>query len=334
MKRIIYPQNITQKELGMKNLFLKRFFKLHVFILLNVIINTQSFGANIYGRLDFSLNEINKFSLGSETKAVSNSSRLGLKGKHIFENGFSAIYQYETQIDPIDRSPNFKDRNSYIGLKGYFGKFIIGIHDTPVKQSQATVDLFNDTAGDIKNILWGENRSKKAAQWNSPKVKGLTLSTMLILEQGGEEAFSTNLMWQGKLLGNKAHFSIGFDSEVPQKGLIFDTTRIAATIPIGKPLILGLIWQESKDTLGNFNDDGYVISLKTLLSKKLAFKLMYGKSDMVQAGGQLTAIGFDYKVAKPLKLYLNYIDKSYEDSSKESEHIMIGLQYNFNIEIF
>ena len=135
-------------------------------------------------------------------------------------------------------------------------------------------------------------------------------------------------------MGNKAHFSIGFDSEVPQKGLIFDTTRIAATIPIGKPLILGLIWQESKDTLGNFNDDGYVISLKTLLSKKLAFKLMYGKSDMVKAGGELTAIGFDYKVAKPLKLYLNYIDKSYEDSSKESEHIMIGLQYNFNIEIF
>ena len=79
MKRIIYSQNITQKELGMKNLFLKRFFKLHVFILLNVIINTQSFGANIYGRLDFSLNEINKFSLGSETKAVSNSSRLGLR---------------------------------------------------------------------------------------------------------------------------------------------------------------------------------------------------------------------------------------------------------------
>ena len=75
--------------------------------------------------MDFSLNEINKFSLGSETKAVSNSSRLGLKGKHIFENGFSAIYQYETQIDPIDRSPNFKDRNSYIGLKGYFALQII-----------------------------------------------------------------------------------------------------------------------------------------------------------------------------------------------------------------
>ncbi|MDG2414092.1 MAG: porin, partial [Hyphomicrobiales bacterium] len=183
----------------MKNLFLKRFFKLHVFLIINIIFNTQSFGASIYGRLDFSLNEINKFSVGSKTDAVSNSSRLGLKGKHTFDNGFSAIYQYETQIDPIDRSPNFKDRNSYIGLKGYFGKFIIGIHDTPVKQSQATVDLFNDTAGDIKNILWGENRSKKAAQWNSPKVKGLTLSTMLILEQGGEEAFSTNLMWQGKL---------------------------------------------------------------------------------------------------------------------------------------
>ena len=49
---------------------------------------------------------------------------------------------------------------------------------------------------------------------------------------------------------------------------------------------------------------------------------MYSESDMVKAGGELTGIGFDYKVAKPLKLYLNYVD-NFADSSKGSEHIML-----------
>ena len=35
---------------------------------------------------------------------------------------------------------------------------------------------------------------------------------------------------------------------------------------------------------------------------------------MVKAGGKLTGIGFDYKIAKPLKVYLNYVDKSFNPS--------------------
>ena len=317
----------------MKSLHSKKFSIFVIFFTLNIFINSEAFGTNIYGHLDFALSEIDKYSKASKTETVSHASRIGFKGNHTFDNGFSAIYQYETQIDPINKNPSLSDRNSYLGLKGYFGKFLVGVYDTPVKQSQENIDLFNDTAGDINNILWGENRSKKAFQWSSPKVKGLKLSTMIILENE-EEAFSVNLMWKGKLIGNKAHFSIGLDSGVPQKGYLFDTTRIAATIPLGKPLTLGLIWQDSEDITNKFNNEGYVVSMSMKLSKKLVFKLMHGESDMIKAGGKLTGIGLDYKIAKPLKLYLNYIDKSYEDSSKESEHIMIGLQYNFNFEMF
>ena len=55
---------------------------------------------------------------------------------------------------------------------------------------------------------------------------------------------------------------------------------------------------------------------------------------MVKVGGELTGVGFDYKIAKPLKLYLNYIDKSYADLSEESEHIMAGFQYKFSLDMF
>ena len=39
-----------------------------------------------------------------------------------FDNGVAAIYQYEWQTDPIDGDPTFKQRNSFVGLQGAFGK--------------------------------------------------------------------------------------------------------------------------------------------------------------------------------------------------------------------
>ena len=91
---------------------------------------------------------------------------------------------------------------------------------------------------------------------------------------------------------------------------------------------------ESEDTTGKYDDDGYVISLKMKISEKITLKAMYSESDMVKAGGELTGIGFDYKIAKPLKVYLNYVDKSFNDPSKASEHIMAGIQYKFSFDLF
>ena len=82
------------------------------------------------------------------------------------------------------------------------------------------------------------------------------------------------------------------------------------------------------------DDDGYVVSLKAKLSKKTALKIMYGESDMIKTGAELTGVGFDYKIAKPLKLYFNYVDKSFADSSKESEEIMFGMQYKFSFDMY
>ena len=287
---------------------------------------------SIYGRLDLAVSSDNKVN-GTITDVHSHASRVGIKGSQIFDNGMAFIYQYEWQVDPVDGDPTFSQRNSYLGLRGVFGKFLLGMHDTPLKNAQGKVDLFNDTAGDIKNILWGDNRSRKVIQWSSPKIRGFTINVMTILEESDEEAFSTSFEWNGKIGGNKAQFTLAFDSEVPQKGYFFDTIRIGTTMPLGESVSLGLIWQESEDSTGKYDDDGYVVSLKSKISKETTFKLMYGKSDMVKHGGELSGIGFDYKLAKPLKLYLNYVDKSYTDTSKESEHIMFGIQYKFSFDM-
>ena len=317
----------------MKKLNFIKFGLLSLIFSLGITLTDATASSGLYGSLDIAVSRNNIAAKSSVTDIANHASLIGIEGDKIFDNGISAIYKYEWQVDPIDRDPTFIQRNSYVGLKSAFGAVIIGKHDTPVKQSQGSIDLFNDTAGDIRNILWGENRSKKIVQWTSPKVNGFSVSTMLVLEKG-EEALSTNLMWRGRIGGNKANFSTGFDFKVPQNGYLFDTKRVAAAIPLGRHATLGVIWQESEDTTGRYNDDGYVVSLKMEMSNKASFKVMHGESGMVRAGGELTGVGFDYKIAKPLKLYLNYIDKSYADLSEESEHIMAGLQYKFSLDMF
>ena len=317
----------------MKKLNFIKFGLLILILSLGITLTDATASSGLYGSLDIAVSRNNIAAKSSVTDIANHASLIGIEGDKIFDNGISAIYKYEWQVDPIDRDPTFIQRNSYVGLKSAFGEVIIGKHDTPVKQSQGSIDLFNDTAGDIRNILWGENRSKKIVQWTSPKANGFTVSTMLVLEKG-EEALSTNLIWRGRIGGNKANFSIGFDFEVPQNGYVFDTKRVAAAIPLGRHATLGVIWQESENTTGRYNDDGYVVSLKMEMSNKATFKVMHGESGMVKVGGELTGVGFDYKIAKPLKLYLNYIDKSYADLSEESEHIMAGFQYKFSLDMF
>ena len=68
------------------------------------------------------------------------------------------------------------------------------MHDTPVKIAQGKIDLFNDTAGDIKNILWGENRSRKIVQWSSPSLRGFQVNLMAIMEDEEDEAYSLSIL--------------------------------------------------------------------------------------------------------------------------------------------
>ena len=111
---------------------------------------------------------------------VSNASRLGIKGAMDFGEGIEAIYQAEYEVDPVDgtadesKDRTFKQRNSFVGLKGSMGTIFLGTHDTATKRSLKKIDLFNDLAGDIKNIFQGENRMSDLVGYKTPKMNGFS----------------------------------------------------------------------------------------------------------------------------------------------------------------
>ena len=129
----------------------------------------------VYGKLWISIESQDTLS-GSEVDMVSNASRLGVKGSMDFGEGLEAIYQAEYEVDPVDGTADekngrtIKQRNSFVGIKGSYGTLFLGTHDTAMKRSIAKIDLFNDLAADIKNILQGENRMSDFIGYTTPTL--------------------------------------------------------------------------------------------------------------------------------------------------------------------
>ena len=298
-----------------------------IIMLFGITINTdKAFAKNsIYGRFDIALSSEDTLS-GSFTDVKSHSSRLGFKGSQTFDNGVSAIYQYELQTDPIDGDPTFKQRNSFVGIKGSYGTLFLGTHDTALKKSQSKIDLFNDLAGDIKNILQGENRMSEFIGYTTPTLGDGFSATFNAIKGTEEEdnsigdSTSVSLNYKTKSF----YAAIAFDSEL--KG--YDTTRISFQVPLNRTQ-LGFIYQDTKELSSGLEEDGYVLSLSQKIGKKGVFKIQLAESDMKMGSGKQTSIGYDYKLCEKAKAFIFYTDLSGESLSKEKEISALGFEYKF-----
>lgn len=224
----------------------------------------------------------------------SNASRFGIKGStDLGDTGLKAVAKIEYEVfvdDGVDGSSGdeLKQRNIYGGLQGGFGTVIAGKFDTPMKESQGKVDLFNDyILGDINNVLLvGENRSDNIVMYSTPKMElgiGANIAFM-----SGEDSGVDNASVAADENGGFADYmsaSVNFESEMLYLAVARDTgsapsniavtatapatlataannvtsgaeiTRFVAQIKPIKALALGAIYQQA-DSADNNNIDG------------------------------------------------------------------------------
>lgn len=123
----------------------------------------------VYGKLHTSLNYVND---GDQTglTMTSNTSRFGVKGGVELNENFTAIYQFENSLNIANKGGTLASRNSYLGVKGNFGKLIAGIHDTPFKTLGRKVTFFKDTIGDARTMTVGyDQRLTNILVYGTPK---------------------------------------------------------------------------------------------------------------------------------------------------------------------
>jgi len=306
-------------------------FKILSMLLLVPVLYLQSEEPTVYGKLWISV-ESQDTASGTEVDMVSNASRLGIKGSMDFGEGIEAIYQAEYEIDPVDgtadesKDRTFKQRNSFVGLKGSVGTIFLGKHDTATKKSQKKIDLFNDLAGDIKNILQGENRMSDLVGYTTPKINGFsaTFNAIKGTEGLGDDSIGDSTSTSISYDSENFYIALAFDSEL--KG--YDTTRLTLQIPFNRSQ-LGIMFQDSKKLSTGVEEDGYVISFSQKVGDKGTLKFQQAESDMKLDSGKQFSFGYDYKLSSKAKAFFFFTDLSGDNTSKEKEITGIGFEYKF-----
>ena len=300
-------------------------------LLLVPVLYLQSEEPTVYGKLWISV-ESQDTASGTEVDMVSNASRLGIKGSMDFGEGIEAIYQAEYEVDPVDgtadesKDRTFKQRNSFVGLKGSMGTIFLGKHDTATKKSQKKIDLFNDLAGDIKNILQGENRMSDLVGYTTPKINGFsaTFNAIKGTEGLGDDSIGDSTSISLSYDISTFYTALAFDSDL--KG--YDSTRLMLQIPFNRSQ-LGIMFQESKKLSTGEEEDGYVVSFSQKLGNKGTLKLQQAESDMKLDSGKQFTFGYDYKLSSKAKVFYFFTDLNGNQDSKEKEIHGVGFEYKF-----
>ena len=306
-------------------------FKILSMLLLVPVLYLPSEESTVYGKLWISV-ESQDTASGTEVDMVSNASRLGIKGSMDFGEGIEAIYQAEYEIDPVDgtadesKDRTFKQRNSFVGLKGSVGTIFLGKHDTATKKSQKKIDLFNDLAGDIKNILQGENRMSDLIGYTTPEINGFsaTFNAIKGTEGLGDDSIGDSISTSFSYESENIYIALAFDSEL--KG--YDSTRLTLQIPFNRSQ-LGIMFQDSEKLSTGEEEDGYVISFSQKVGDKGTLKFQQAESDMKLDSGKQFSFGYDYKLSSKAKAFFFFTDLSGDNTTKEKEITGIGFEYKF-----
>mgnify|MGYP001422202835 CR=1 FL=1 len=276
--------------------------------------------SSFYAKLNMSFIDVDQGSR-KETDTISNASRIGFKSKIKISNDLNFLIQIENEFDPADGKADigkvFKQRNTYIGLSGNFGRIFMGTHDTAFKQSQLKVDLFNDTQSDIKKLFVGENRMQDLIGYTSPEIfNGLKLTINNIkTSEKSYQSYSFNYK------NKKISTSLGIDTGTEG----FKGKRFTALIPLQKTTI-GLMYQTSEEDKIYRSLSGHVFSIKHQLTKKGSLMIQDAKSDMKVINAKQTSIGYSYDINSILKVYSTLSRFKNKLQSDDEKIISIGFE--------
>jgi predicted porin len=182
--------------------------------------------STVYGKMHTSVDMADYDNGRDNTEVTNRSSRLGFKGAEDLGNGLKAIYQIEFGIrsdggqEQVGGDGHTTLRNTFVGLAGDWGTFVVGRHDTPMKMAFYATgnERLGDSAIDLnpgRNNPIGvfqEFRANNAIAYVSPNFSGFTVAAAVIPgEQSGSKTTVTGptLVQNNDLDGVADHYSLG-----------------------------------------------------------------------------------------------------------------------------
>ncbi len=165
----------------------------------------------VYGSIHMDIRGMDNGNSNKNTTVNNNGSSLGFKGFEDLGNGLKTIFKYDMTYSGLDSATAIGSANdSYIGLTGGFGTFLVGRHNTPAKSAYyaAGNDHLDDSIIDFNAIGFTENRVSNAIAYVSPNLSGIKFAAAVVPgeqsgaddsndENGFMDSYSLGLMYKG-----------------------------------------------------------------------------------------------------------------------------------------
>ena len=277
----------------------------------------------IYGKAHISIDSVSaEDAVGNDVSNISiasNSSRLGFKGKMPM-GSITGFYKIESKIVYDESGSTFASRNTYVGLEGGIGSFLVGYRDTPFKDVRGLFDIFGDTVGDARNIMGSIDgtdkfnvRAQNVIMYTSPKAGDFQANVLYsTAESGGStqgqdnndtDLTSINLVYKSKSLVLAAAWEDQSDDNA--SGI-----RLVGGFDIG-PVGIGLMYEDlDHDTAAASRRTAYGANVAIKAGENGKVKVQYLIADDNDAtngsGADNIAVGYDHKLDKSSTVYVMY----------------------------
>ncbi len=298
-----------------------------------IVLSSPAIGATeiqLYGLGHVSADSVDD---GQDSSAyiTSSSSRLGVKGEHAIDSSLTLIFQYETGLDPTAQGTNdgnggadssgqifTKGRPSFVGLKGSFGKVLMG-HMPALDQWANDYNLFADQVGDLGNFWEASGvpgRVDNVLYYETPNINGFNAAVSYVPEEGTEE--SDHLFVKANYQMDK--LTVGLALATVGNG-VGSEDHSAQAITIGyraDNFSVGGGYQNESDTGGVDGADrdsfsiGGSINVGTNGKIKAQYAVTDGDND--DEGASMIAIGYDHRLTDSTTLYAAYASTSNDDN--------------------
>ena len=334
--------------------------------------------STVYGKLHSSVDAIDYETSNQDNYEVqSRSSRLGFKGSEDLGNGLKAIYQIELSVNAgggcdgqgcNDSFLGDSTRNTFVGLAGNWGTFLVGRHDTPAKMafyasgnerlgdSVIDLNLGNNLTGDPNPNqpigVFHEYRADNIITYISPSFSGFSVVGAVIPGEdddvsGSRDGIADDWSVGGMYTGNGLKASMGYasydvDAPPPSANLDdYEVLQLGASYTMNNYSV-GAEYEDTKN-LGGVKDTDYeawAVTGKATFGNN-AVSVVYTGAE-VDASGKVDdldregwGLAAEHNFSKRTKVYAAYAsgevdyDSASPNSDEDNDVFSLGMIHNF-----
>ncbi len=297
----------------------------------------------LYGRVRLGVLVSDVDNEDTTTDLANVSSRFGIKGSEDLGNGLKAVYRYEFGVNADTGSIRSQDRQrlSYVGLDGGFGRIVLGTDDSAVDVASGYIDPTEDL-GDNINPFTG--RADNLVQYSFATDSVEAIFGVQIdgddraSDSGVDEYYASLQYFTGGLTAGVFYEKNGDRDAVVEAGEVTEEAeeeidRIGAGLiyEAGQFRVGALYAQEDDGSSEDYT--GYGVSLEYSPTDKTSYGIVYQVAeddDDPSIDADYTILTAKYFLSARTSLFGEYLHTNFDsDEENDSDDLLIGLRHDF-----